>query len=104
MMARASPSSERYARRRNVMAITESEIRKNFREFIVNNFLLGKGQADLKDGASFLDTGIVDSTGVLEIVGYLQDTWGVNVPDEDLLPENLDSVDNVTAYVLKKLA
>ncbi len=82
----------------------ETAVRSKLKEFISNNFLLGKGQSDLKDGVSFLDSGIVDSTGVLEIVGFLQDTWEINVPDEELLPENLDSVDNLTAYVLKKLA
>jgi acyl carrier protein len=81
-----------------------TEVRSKLREFISNNFLLGKGQSELKDGASFLDSGIVDSTGVLEIVGFLQDTWEINVPDEELLPENLDSVDNLAAYVTKKLA
>lgn len=86
------------------MAANETEVRKKLKEFISNNFLLGKGLSDLKDGASFLDTGIVDSTGVLEIVGFLQDAWEINVPDEELLPDNLDSVDNLTAYVLKKLA
>lgn len=85
------------------MAANETEVRNKLKEFISNNFLLGKGLSELKDGASFLDTGIVDSTGVLEIVGFLQDTWEINVPDEELLPENLDSVDNLTAYVLKKL-
>lgn len=84
--------------------VNETAVRSKLKEFISNNFLLGKGLSDLKDAASFLDTGIVDSTGVLEIVGYLQDTWEINVPDEELLPENLDSVDNLTAYVLKKLA
>lgn len=84
--------------------MNETEVRKKLREFISNNFLLGKGDADLKDGASFLETGIVDSTGVLEIVGFLQDSWNFEVPDDELLPENLDSVDNLTAYVGRKLA
>jgi acyl carrier protein len=84
--------------------VNETAVRSKLKEFISNNFLLGKGLSDLKDGASFLDSGIVDSTGVLEIVGFLQDTWEINVPDEELLPENLDSVDNLAAYVLKKLA
>lgn len=85
------------------MSFNEADVRKKLREFISNNFLLGKGLLDLKDGASFLDTGIVDSTGVLEIVGYLQDTWDINVSDEELLPENLDSVDNLVGFVGKKL-
>jgi acyl carrier protein len=82
---------------------SEIEIRTKLKEFISNNFLLGKGASELKDEASFLDTGIVDSTGVLEIVEFLQDTWSISVSDEELLPENLDSVNNLTQFVIKKI-
>lgn len=83
--------------------IAEAEIRGRLREFISNNFLIGKGSAPPKDGDSFLDTGLIDSTGVLELVGYVQDTWEFEVGDEDMLPENLDSIDNLTAYVKRRL-
>jgi acyl carrier protein len=86
------------------MSSTQSEIRSILREFIVGNFLLGKSAGDIKDGDSFLETGIVDSTGVLEIVGFLQSQWEIVVADEELLPENLDSLDLLTAFVQRKLA
>jgi hypothetical protein len=44
----------------------------------------------------------LDSTGVLEFVSFLQDTWDINVADEELLPENFDSIDNLTAFVMRK--
>jgi acyl carrier protein len=79
-------------------------VRQQLREFITSNFMLGKDASSLKDADSFLDTGIVDSTGVLEIVGYIQETFSVAVPDEDLVPENLDSIDNLTAFVGRLLS
>lgn len=83
--------------------IAETEIRGRLREFISNNFLIGKGRSPPQDGESFLETGLIDSTGVLELVGYVQDTWEFEVGDEDMLPENLDSIDNLTAYVRRRL-
>lgn len=85
------------------MAAAAEEIKGKVREFLVQNFLLGKGSAGIKDGDSFLDSGVVDSTGVLEFVNFLQDTWSIETKDEELLPENFDSIDNLTAFVAKKL-
>ncbi len=84
------------------MTLTESEVKAKLKKFIGKNFLLGKDPGSLKDGDSFLDTGIVDSTGVLEFVDFLQETWSVSVADEELTPENFDSVNNLAAFVLKK--
>ena len=80
------------------------EVRNRLREFVEKNFLLGKDSGSLKDDASFLDTGIVDSTGVLEFVAFLQEAWSIEVADEELEPGNFDSIDNLTAFVLKKKA
>jgi acyl carrier protein len=71
-------------------------------EFIVANFLFGESQS-LNPKASLLQTGIVDSTGVMEIVGFLEQTFGIHVEDEDLVPENLDSIDNISRYLSRKL-
>lgn len=86
------------------MTPIESEVKAKLREFIAKNFLLGKDPGSLKDGDSFLDTGIVDSTGILEFVAFLQETWSVETADEELIPENFDSINNLTAFVLKKAA
>ncbi|MDY6950009.1 MAG: acyl carrier protein [Thermodesulfobacteriota bacterium] len=77
-------------------------IKEQILSFIVENFLFGESGDDLKETDSFLDTGIIDSTGVLEIVSYIEETYGFQVEDEDLIPENLDSIANVATYIERK--
>lgn len=72
------------------------------REFIVANFLYGQ-ERTLNDDDSFLGEGIVDSTGVLQLVAFLEETYGITVEDEDLTPENLDSISSVSAYLCRKM-
>jgi acyl carrier protein len=83
----------------NMEALTVSE---QVRHFILQNYLLGK-DFRLEDDQSFLDHGIIDSVGVLEFVAFLQERYGVKVEDEELLPENLDSINAVSAYLKRKL-
>jgi acyl carrier protein len=73
------------------------------RDFIVLNFLFSQGGESLADNQSFLENGIIDSTGVLELVGFLEQRFGIEVGDRELLPENLDSIDNAARYVTRKL-
>ena len=73
------------------------------REFIVENFLFGQDDGFAND-ASFLERGIIDSTGVLELVDYIEEVHGVKVEDDELVPENLDSVASVATFLEKKLA
>ena len=80
-----------------------SETKNKIRDFIVDNFLFGTANG-LKDETSFLEEGIIDSTGVLELVTFLEETFAIQVDDEELIPENLDSIDNVTAYLEQKVA
>lgn len=79
-----------------------SDIKKQIRSFVVERFLLGEDGVELTDDASFLETGVVDSTGVLEMVTYLEETFGIKVEDDELIPENLDSITNLSAYVERK--
>ena len=79
-----------------------SDLKAQIREFIVENFLFGDANG-LKDDSSFLDEGIMDSTGVLELITFLEEKFSIKVEDEDLIPENLDSINNVTAYLEKKM-
>jgi acyl carrier protein len=72
------------------------------RAFIIENFLFGNDEG-LADDTSFLEEGIIDSTGVLELVNFLEEEFGITIDDEELIPENLDSINNVTAYLGKKL-
>ena len=70
-----------------------SETRDKIREFIVENFLFGSDDG-LTDETSFLDEGIIDSTGILELVNFLEEEFEIAVDDEELIPENLDSIKN----------
>ena len=72
------------------------------RSFIVDNFLFGDDDG-LDDQISFLDSGIVDSMGILEIVNFINEEFQVTVADIELLPENLDSIDNIANYLSNKL-
>ena len=74
------------------------------RTFIVDNFLLGADKAAFGDDDSFLDLHLLDSTGFLELVDYVQETFGIKVADEEMMPENLDSLDSLDAYIARKLA
>ena len=79
-----------------------SEVKDKIREFIVENFLFGKDDG-LQDDTSFLDEGIIDSTGILELVSFLEEEFLISVEDEELIPENLDSIMNVVVYLQKKI-
>lgn len=80
------------------------EIRDKIRTFLVENFLVLDEATELDDGESLLEMGIIDSTGVLELVGFLEQAFGLGVQDQEVIPENLDTVDNVVTYVVGKLA
>ena len=79
-----------------------SELKETIRAFVVENFLFGNDE-NLEDNTSFLDEGIIDSTGILELVSFLEEEFSITVDDEELTPENLDSINNVTAYLGQKL-
>lgn len=80
------------------------DLRASIREFIVANFLFGDGSRLGGDAVSLLDSGIMDSLGVMELVGFLESRLGLSVPDTDLIPQNLDSVDNLVSYVERRRA
>ncbi len=75
--------------------------REKIRNFIRESFLFG-GDDELRDDDSFLDMGIVDSTGVLELVAFLESEWELTIDDAELVPENLDSVENIVRFLESK--
>lgn len=77
-------------------------IDEQLRNFIYSNFLLGQDFV-LSSSDSFLERGVIDSMGVLEVIAFLQETYGITVEDEELTPENLDSFNNLEAYIARKL-
>jgi acyl carrier protein len=79
-----------------------ADVKSKIREFIIDNFLFGSADG-LDDHTSFLDEGIIDSTGVLELVTFLEETYSIQIEDEELIPENLDSIDNISQFLEKKV-
>jgi acyl carrier protein len=69
--------------------------------FIQENFVFDGTTVD--PDASFLDSGLIDSTGILEIVLFVEETFGITVEDDEVLPEHFDSVHRLAAYVRRKL-
>jgi acyl carrier protein len=77
-------------------------LQHEIRAFIVENFLFGQESKPLGNDESFLESGIIDSTGVLELVGFLEDRYQITVEDDELVPANLDSVDRLVGFVTRK--
>jgi acyl carrier protein len=71
-------------------------------KFILETFLLGD-ETRLTDTASFIEQGLIDSTGILELVGFIEEHYGIRVEDSELVPENLDSVEQIATYVVSKV-
>jgi len=79
-----------------------NDLKQQIRDFIETSFLFREGRDQLSDDASLLDAGLIDSTGILELVSFIEGTFGVVVEDADIVPENLDSVSRIAAYVESK--
>ena len=75
---------------------------KIVREFIIENFLFGNSARLPDDAVSFLDNGMIDSTGVLEIIAFLEERFDISIEDSEITPENLDSVSRISAFVAQK--
>ena len=76
-------------------------IQDQIRAFITSNFYVSDPEA-LGNADSLLDSGVIDSTGVLEIITFLEEHFGLTVEDAEMLPENLDSIDNIANFVVRK--
>jgi len=77
-------------------------VEEKIRNFILDNFIFSDEENALANNESFLDKGVLDSTGILEVIFFLEEEFKIKVNDDELVPENLDSVDNITAFVNRK--
>jgi acyl carrier protein len=77
---------------------------KQVRDYVAGNFLFSDDGYPFPDDASFLEEGIVDSTGVLELVMFVEETFGIAVEDQEIVPENFDSVSRLATYIRQKTA
>jgi acyl carrier protein len=78
-------------------------IEQEIRQFIIGNFLFGASETTLSNDDSLLDLGIIDSTGVLELVAFLEDQYEIKIRDDELVPKNLDSVNNLVQFIDRKI-
>jgi len=86
------------------MTIDQTVLRKELRQFITDSFLIGDDQVVFSDADSFMKNGIIDSTGVLELTAHLEEKYNVTPTDDEMLPTNLDSIDNLVNFIQRKLS
>jgi len=77
----------------------ESEVR----QFVIDSFLFGEGGDEIAASDSLLEKGLIDSTGILELVGFLQRTFEIKIDDREIIPANLDSIQKIAAFVRQKV-
>jgi acyl carrier protein len=73
------------------------------RAFIIDNFLFGDGSS-LTDDTSFLEERIIDSTGILQLISFIEEEYAIKIDDDEILPENLDSLNNIAAFLKRKIS
>lgn len=76
----------------------QSEIKR----YIVDNFLYGQDDGNMNEDVSLLQRGIIDSTGVLELVSFVQEQYGITVTDDELVPDNFDSINKIADFISQK--
>lgn len=79
-----------------------TEIENKIRKFLAENFILSQQADQLSTSDSFLEKGIIDSTGILELVFFVEDQFGIQIDTSEVLPENFDSINNLSAYIRTK--
>lgn len=77
------------------------ELLETVKSYIIDNYLFGD-ESGLDNDTSFLESGIIDSTGMLELINFLEEQFNITITDEEVLPENLDSLDKVASFLEKK--
>jgi acyl carrier protein len=84
------------------LELAMDSVKSDLRRYLEENFIMGTAAHALGDADSFLDHHVLDSTGFLELITYLEETYGLRVGDDEMMPENLDSIDAVAAFVSRK--
>ncbi len=79
------------------------EMKDQIRTYIMENILLGSADQSIADDDSFLEKGIIDSTGILELVAFVEDEFDIEVGDEELIPDNFDSIEKLAVYTRGKI-
>lgn len=77
-------------------------VRAQIRAFILSDYLFTDDPSTLEDSVSFLDSGLIDSTGMMEVIFFIEEAFSIKVEDEEMMPEYLDSVENLVAFIGRK--
>ena len=77
-------------------------IKHQIRQFLIENFIFSNDEVDLNDEGSFIENGVIDSTGILELASFIEETYSIVIKDEEMIPENLDSINALTAFIQAK--
>jgi len=80
-----------------------ADTNKQLRDYIVENFLFGDTETAFSDTDSFMEKGIIDSTGILEVITYIEENFNFKIEDDELIPENLDSISNIVNFINRKV-
>jgi acyl carrier protein len=86
------------------MALDHSSVAPELREFLARNFLFTDQGLSCGDDASLLAEGVIDSLGIIEVVAFVEKRFAIKVADQELLPDNFDSVNKLTAFITRKLS
>lgn len=86
------------------MTSNQQQVATEVRQFLADNFILDEGGAGVGADESLTQAGVLDSMGVLELIMFIEERFGLSVPDEDTLPENLDSIERIAGYISRRLA
>jgi acyl carrier protein len=78
------------------------DVRERIRSYVADSLLFSSNGYQFQDDTSFLDEGIVDSTGVIELILFVEESFGFSVEDNEIVPDNFDSVNNLAAYIQRK--
>jgi len=79
-----------------------TDVKQQIRSYIFDNFIMAGDPGGLKDDDSFMDRHILDSTGFIELITFLEETFGIKVDDDEMVPENLDSLNNIENFLRRK--
>ena len=82
----------------------EQQIKQQIVDFITGNFLFSDTEKGVNEKDSLLEKGIIDSTGVLELIAFIEKTYGIKIEDTEIVPDNLDTVVDITCFVQQKLS
>ena len=85
------------------MNMNSETLKTQVRQYVVNNLLMGANAAELRDADSFMESQVIDSVGVVELVSFLEKHFSIKVEDQEMLPENLDSLNGIARYLQRKL-